>query len=59
MTIRSDLSALDWKYRAKRNGQSPSEYAASVEIYRRPARHWTAWAVAAALVLGAIVLGAT
>lgn len=60
MTIRSDLSALDLKYRAKRSAQSPADYAAAIEIHRRPAS-WRArlgFAAAAALVLGAIVLGA-
>jgi hypothetical protein len=57
MTIRSDLSALDRKYRAKRTGQSPSEYAAAIEIFRKPARTWRAALVAVALLLIALYMG--
>jgi hypothetical protein len=59
MTIRSDLSTLDWKFRAKRTGQSPIEYAAAVEIHKRPPSI-SAWAVSITLALGfvaAIVAG--
>jgi hypothetical protein len=57
MTIRSDLSALDQKYRAKRTAQHPAEYAAAVEIYRKPARAWRAALIAVALLLAALYLG--
>jgi hypothetical protein len=53
MTIRSDLSALDRQYRAKRSGQSKVEYAASIEGFRRPF-NVSAWAVAITLALGFI-----
>lgn len=56
MTIRSDLSALDRKFRAKRTGQSAVEYAASVEIYRRPSSWAPRIAVAVLLILAAAVV---
>jgi hypothetical protein len=52
MTIRSDLSALDRKFRAKRTGQTPMEYASAIEVYRRDSR--AGWAVAITLALGFI-----
>jgi hypothetical protein len=60
MSIRSDLSALDRQYRAKRTGQSRIEYAASIEKFRRPVslKTRTLQAAAVLLVLGAIYLGA-
>ncbi len=60
MKFTNDLSALDHRYRAKRSGQSPIEYAAAVEVYR-PARRLSGWAVAITLALGgaaAILAGA-
>jgi hypothetical protein len=57
MTIRTDLSALDHKYRAKRYAQHPSEYAAAVEIFRKPARHWPVILITAAIVLAAVYVG--
>jgi hypothetical protein len=60
MTVRSDLSALDRKFRARRNGQSAIEYAAAIHRYRRPvtAKTWAMRLAAIALVAGAIALGA-
>jgi hypothetical protein len=57
MTIRTDLSALDHKYRAKRTGQSPVEYAASIQRFQRPARQWGPLiATIAILLLAALTL---
>jgi hypothetical protein len=59
MTIRTDLSALDHKYRAKRYAQHPSEYAAAVQVFRRPARHWPIVLITIAALMAAIYLGVT
>lgn len=58
MTIRSDLSALDHKYRAKRTGQTPAEYAECIHHFKRPLRLWPAalGAVTAILLLAAAAL---
>jgi hypothetical protein len=55
-----DIAAMDHRYRAKRTGQTPAEYADPFERYHRPTswKTWAAWLCAAALVVGAIVLGA-
>ena len=50
MTIRADLSALDHKYRAKRSGQSPIEYAASIQRFQ-PKAHLGRGTVAVIVVL--------
>ena len=57
--MRADV-ALDHRYRAKRSGQSPVEYANPYEHYRPRVSTATklGYAVAAVLVLGAVVLGA-
>jgi hypothetical protein len=57
MTIRTDLSALDHKYRAKRYAQHPSEYAAAIQRFPRPARYWPAILITAAIVLAAVYVG--
>lgn len=49
MRFANDLSALDYRFRAKRNAQSPAEYAEPFEHYRRPAS--TASRVAAVLAV--------
>jgi hypothetical protein len=55
-----DLSALDRKYRARRTGQSPIEYANAIHGYRRPVtgKTWAMRFAALALLAGAIYLGA-
>jgi hypothetical protein len=57
--MRADVS-LDHKYRARRTGASPVEYASAVEIYKRPLAKASIarYVLALALVLGAIYLGA-
>jgi hypothetical protein len=54
--IRADLSALDWKYRAKRTAQMPCEYAIAIHGYRRKLTPGTlvSFTLAAALVAGAV-----
>lgn len=56
MTFRTDIAALDHKYRAKRSGMSAIEYASSVQVFRRPRKHWLAYVVTAALVAGSIFM---
>lgn len=56
MTFRTDIAMLDHKYRAKRSGQSPIEYAASIEGYKRPRRQWGAWLTTAALLVGVFLM---
>jgi hypothetical protein len=57
MTIRSDPAEVDLKYRAKRTAQRPADYAAAVEIYRRPTRTWPIVLVTVAVLLAALYLG--
>jgi hypothetical protein len=53
----TDLSRLDHAYRARRTGQSPAEYAASVQHFRRPRRSWSASTVITlALLVGAYLI---
>ncbi len=54
MSIRIDIALLDHKYRARRTGQSKAEYASSVEIYKRPARQWPAYLLAAAFLMATV-----
>ena len=57
--MKADLAALDHKYRARRTGQSPMEYACAVEVHQRASRV-SGWAVAITLTIGfcvAIVAG--
>lgn len=56
MTFAVDLSHLDHKYRARRTGQTPIEYAASIEVYKRPRRQWGAYIITAALLAGAAMM---
>ena len=56
MSIASDLAELDWKFRAKRSGQSPAEYAAAIERYRKPARPLMPWIITLALLVGAYAM---
>ena len=56
--MKADLSYLDHKWRAKRTGQSPVEYAAAIQGYRRPAS-WKSRALAllaVGLVLATLAL---
>lgn len=57
MTIRTDPAEVDLKYRAKRYAQRPADYAAAIEIFRRPTRPWTAILITAAIVLAAVYVG--
>lgn len=52
----ADLPQLDRAFRARRTGQSPVEYAASVQHFRRPRRHVGSYLVTAALLFGAILM---
>ena len=54
--IRADLSELDFRFRAKRSGQSKADYASSVEIYKRPARPLMPWVITLALLVGAYAM---
>jgi len=59
MSIVSDLAHLDHKFRAKRTGQTPMEYAAAIERYSRPVT-WKTWAMriaAVCLLIAAAVAG--
>lgn len=60
MTMRADVAELDQPYRAKRTGQSKAEYANPYERYTRPVtwKTWALWLIAAALLAGAMYLGA-
>lgn len=51
---------LDHRYRAKRNGQSPAEYATAIEGFKRKptAVSWLCYLLIVALALGAAYLGA-
>jgi hypothetical protein len=55
MTFRTDLSTLDHKFRAKRSGMSPIEYAASVQHFRKAPRHWP-WFATLAILFAAFVV---
>ncbi len=56
MTFRTDLSRLDWAYRARRSGQSPVEYASSVQRFAKPRRQWGSWLATLAILLAAFVV---
>ena len=56
MTFRTDLSTLDHKFRAKRSGMSPIEYAASVQHFRRPRRQVGPFIVTAVVLLGTLFM---
>lgn len=57
--MRADV-ALDHRYRAKRSGQSPVEYANAITAFRRPVTRATKLyrLAAVVLVLAAVFLGA-
>lgn len=55
MTIRSDLSELDRRYRARRSSQPAHEYANPIEGYRRPSGWGPYITVAVLLILAAAV----
>jgi hypothetical protein len=55
--MRPDYIALHNKYRAKRYAQHPSEYAAAVEVFRRPSRHWPIVLITIAALMAAVYLG--
>jgi hypothetical protein len=55
-----DIAAQDQRFRARRTGQSPIEYANAIHGYRRPVtgKTWAMRFAALALLAGAIYLGA-
>lgn len=55
--IYADLPAMQHKYAVKSSGQSPSEYAAAVQGYRRPSSAGTLACLLALLVVSAAWLG--
>ncbi len=56
MTFRTDLSRLDWAYRARRSGQSPAEYASAVQRFPRPRRQVGPFIVTAVVLLGTLFM---
>jgi hypothetical protein len=54
--VKADIAALDWKYRARRTGQTPAEYASAIEGYRKPRRNWPAVIFSAALVVATLLI---
>lgn len=54
-SMRADVT-LDWKYRARRTGQTPAEYASAVERHVAPRKSWLAYIVTAALLVGAYLI---
>jgi hypothetical protein len=55
--MRPDHIALHHQYRARSTSQPKADYAAAVQIFRRPARHWPAILITAVVLLAAVYVG--